>query len=262
MNRLMIVAIMAGSLVGLEMRVDAARGCRPARRQCAGVTHQPCAPAALRATRCNGTVLAQGESCNCAFFFGGDQWYGVFWHDACDNTTATWGVMEPGNYEIVTYDPCPTCPAAQCSFYAAGASTTPAGKYQRKFKQDRLWTWDEKLVLKNGSKGFKKKDGTEWVATFEAKEIVDGRMLVSFVSGNTQYFARLDSYRVDVQETSGATVKGSVFDANVGKEIEQPPADQKVRDVTSQVTIVAPHIAEIKIGTTTYVVTTVSQLQQ
>ncbi|MEI8379440.1 MAG: hypothetical protein WCJ09_04870 [Planctomycetota bacterium] len=262
MNRLMMVAIMAGSLVGLEMRVDAARGCRPTRRQCAGVTHQPCARAALRAARCDEAVIQPGGSCSCAFFVAGVHlYYGVFWHDSCDNTNATWGLMPEGDYDTSNYDPCPTCPSAQCILVNPVGSTD--GKYQRKFKQDRLWTWDEKFVLKNGSKSFKKKDGTEWVATFEATEIVDGRMLISFISGNTQYFARLDSFRVDVQETSAASaVKGSVFDANLGREIEQPPADQKVRDVTNQVKIVAPHFAEVKIGTTTYVVTTVSQLQQ
>lgn len=262
MNRLMIVAIMAGSLVGLEMRVDAARGCRPARRQCAGVTHQPCAPAALRATRCDGAVVEQGGSCSCAFYqLTAGIYFGVVWHNTCESSNSTWCVMY-GNYDTSNYDPCPSCPLQQCDLVEPTASHNPGGSYRRKFKQDRLWKWDEQFVMKNGSKSFKKKDGTEWTVAFEAKEIVDGRMLVSFMDGNTQHFARLDSFRVDVQETSGATSKASVFDANLGREIEQPPADQKVRDVTSQVKIVAPHIAEVKIGTTTYVVTTVSQLQQ
>ena len=261
MNRLMIVAIMAGSLIGTEMRVDAARGCRPARRQCAGVTHQPCAPAAIRAPRCDGAALAQGEGCYCAFYqFMPGAYYSIFWVDTCDNSTSTWGIMY-GSYDTSNYDPCPTCPAAQCMFVNGNAALDPGSRYPRNFKQERLWKWNEKLALKDGSTKLKKKDGTEWVASFESKEIVDGRMLISFMSGNTQHFARLDSFRVDVQETSGGATKGSVLDANLGREIEQPPADQKVRDVTNQVKIVAPHIAEVKIGTTTYVVTTVSQLQ-
>ncbi|MFO1040889.1 MAG: hypothetical protein U0941_03840 [Planctomycetaceae bacterium] len=261
MNRLMIVAIMAGSLVGTEMRVDAARGCRPARRQCAGVTHQPCAPAAVRAPRCNGAVLEQGDSCNCAFYqFSAGLYYAIFWHDSCNNN-GTWGIMY-GSFDTSNNDPCPTCPLAQCILVTPYGSLNREGQYHRNYKQERLWKWDEKFVLKNGSTKLKKKDGTEWTAEFEAKELTEGQMLVSFMSGNTQYFARLDSFRVDVQETTGTATKGSVFDANLGREIEQPPANQKVRDVTNQVKIVAPHIAEVKIGTTTYVVTTVSQLPQ
>lgn len=263
MKRFLIVATMVGSIVGFELQAGAARRCRPTRRTCAGVTHQPCAPAALRAAPCKSTVMEEGTACVCAFwqcvqFEGYNGYYGGYFFPDCN--TATWVYME-GNYSTNLYDPCPTCAPEQCESFPRSAFIPGGSLHKPGIKANRLSKWDAKLVLKSGTGRFKRADGTERVVEFESKEFADARMLISFHSGNAQYFAKLHSCRVEVQET-GAKSKESVFDFGVGQEIEQPPADQKVRDVTNLITIAGPNVANVKIGNTVYQIVTMTPLAQ
>ena len=221
MKRLILVVAISWSLFGLGTDADAARRCRTTRRTCAGVTHQPCAPAALRAPQSQNTVDGFDE-CVCAFwecqqgpgyngYYGGD-----FWPDC---NTAHW-VYITGYYDVNTPDPCPTCPAAQCLTIIRNTSTTPGGPYHKPgTKASRLLKWNEKLALKSGTGKFKRADGSERVVEFECKEFADAKMLVSFTSGNVQYFAKLHSFRVESQEL-GASKIFSVSDFAIGQEIQ------------------------------------------
>ena len=266
MKPLYFVATVAWSLIvgGVCSNAEAARGCRPAtRRCCVGVTHQPCSAASIRAPRCENAVTTTTE-CTCAFFpfvyHGGYYtYYAIDYYPDC-NTSQPVGM--DGNFTIGTNDPCPTCPTNQCIQVIRTTSHTP-GSHQFKpgTRLDKALQWDQKLALKSGTAKTKGPNGTERAIEIETKELADAKMLVSFTTGNTLYFAKLHVVRVEAQNL-GKNKSATVSDFAIGQEIEAPPADQKVRDVTSQIKILDTNVAQIRIGNTTYQVVTATPLAE
>ena len=260
MKNLLLVATVALSAIvaGLGSDAEAARGCRPVtRRCCVGVTHQPCLPASVRAPRCQ-TAVDDGIDCTCAFFDMGGMggvhyYYSVHFYPDCNTGRP---VMMMGNFLNASPDPCPTCPSSQCLSMPFYASQTPGRLFKPGTKLKGPLNWDEKLVLKSGQAKIKGR-----TFEFESKELTDANMLVSFTKGNTLHFAKLQVYRVEAQELGG-TKTSTVSDFAIGQEIVAPPADQKIRDVTSQVKILDPNVAEIRIGNTTYQVVTATPLSE
>lgn len=263
MKRLPAMALVVWSLVlvGFVADAGAARGRRLAtRRNCVGVTHQPCGTATLRAPQSREAVDTY-SGCACAFYLyaeleGYNMYYAVDFHPTC--STGYWCSMD-GIFDTSNSDPCPTCPTNQCVGYTYNASVEPSGRHFKPgTKLERKLKWNEALALQSGTaKG--RIAGKERSFEIEAKELADARMLVSFTSDNTMYYAKLHLCRIESQEIGGAKT-ATVSDFAVGQEIEAPPADQKVRDVTNQVTIVDDNVARIRIGATTYQVVTATPL--
>lgn len=264
MMRMLVVTTVAWSLFTASLCNDAlaARGCRAAgRRNCVGVTHQPCAPAAVRAPRLTGAVTTTTE-CVCAVWeyvqWGGySSYYALDFYPDCNTYTIT---SIDGNFTVGA--DCPSCPASSCLMFEHVGATTPGSRlFKRGTRLDEKMKWDQKLALKSGKGTFKATGGKERTFEFESKELADAKMLVSFTNGNSQCFAKLHVCRVEAQEIGGQKA-ASVSDFAIGQEIEAPPAGQKVRDVTSQVTILDPNVAIIKIGNTAYQVVTATTLAQ
>ncbi len=264
MKRLPAVLTVVWSLMVLGLCSDAgaARGCRPNRRCCVGVTHQPCTPAAVRAPKCQNTVIV--DDCICAFYqFGSsggvNYYYGVDFPPDCSPGAP---VMMYGNYSTSNNDPCGACPSDQCTIMHHMASLAPGGGrfFKPGTKLERKLQWDEKLASKSGQRKITK-SGIERTYEFETKELSDAGMLVSFSSGNTLYFAKLNVCRVEAQELGGNKA-ATVSDFALGQEIDAPPADQKVRDVTNQVTILDANNASIQVGNTIYRVVTATPLSE
>ena len=266
MKRLPVVATVVWSLVlfGLCSDVGAARGCRPSRRCCVGVTHQPCTTAAVRAPKCQSAVT-EIDDCICAFYMfmgmgGVNYYYGVDFPPDCSTGIPT---MVVGRFDTSNPNPCPTCPSSQCVVVPHYTSLNPAARryFKPGTKLDQKLQWDEKLVLKSGQ-GKIQRAGAVGTYEFEAKELADARMLVSFTSGNTLYFAKLHVCRIESQELAGNNKTATVTDFAVGQEIDAPPADQKILDVTKQVTILDANNAEIRVGNTTYRIVTATTLSE
>jgi hypothetical protein len=159
----------------------------------------------------------------------------------------------PGNYDTSNQNPCPTCPIIQCTRIPYQASLAPGShRFQPNTKLAAKQKWDTHPTLKSGSGSVKGKP-TE----FEIKELADSRMLVSFTNGNTKFYAKLTVCRVEANEAGRA---GSINDFAIGQEIDAPPADQKVRDVSNQLTVNDANVATIRIGTTDYQVITATPL--
>lgn len=243
---------------------EAARRCRPiSRRCCVGVTHQPCAPAALRAPRLQSAVDSDTE-CICAFFLfaymeGYNLYYAIEFYPDC-NTGYPCSLA--GNFSTNNPDPCPTCPTDQCLKVHYQSSLGPGSRrFKPGTKLNRQLKWNEKLVLNSGQGKLKRANGTERIFEIEAKELADARMLVSFTHANRLYFAKLHTCRIEAQELTGNKT-GTVSDFAIGQEIEAPPADQKVRDVTSQVKVLDRNVAQIRVGNSTFDVVTATPLTE
>jgi len=264
MKRMFVVTTVAWSLFAASLCNDAlaARGCRPAaRRACVGVTHQPSAPAAVRAPRLTGAVTTTTE-CVCAVWeyvqWGGySSYYALDFYPDCNTYTFT---SIDGNFTVGAN--CPSCPASSCLMFEHVGATTPGSRlFKRGTRLDEKLKWDQKLALKSGKGTFKCAAGTERTFEFESKELADAKLLVSFKNGNTQCFAKLHVCRVEAQELGGAKAS-SVSDFAIGQEIEAPPAGEKVRDVSNQITVLDTNVAIVKIGNTSYQVVTATPLAQ
>lgn len=178
-------------------------------------------------------------------------YYAVDFHPDCN--TGYWGSLS-GNFVTSNPDPCPTCPTNQCIPYSYEASLTPDRKYFKPgTKLDKKLNWDEKLVLNSGTAKIMSANGAERIVQLESKELNDAKLLVSFSQGNSLYFAKLHVCRLESTEANG---KSTISDFGIGQEIEPPPADQKLRDVTSQVTVLDNNVAIVRIGSTAFQVVT------
>ena len=262
MKRMFALATVAWSVlaIGLCSYTEAARGCRPTRRNCVGVTHQPCATAAVRAPKTD-TATTTINECICAVwqyasYMGFNSYYALDYYPDCSTYTIT--TMD-GNFTIGAN--CPACPASSCLLIIHNASNTPGRHFKPGTKLDEKLKWDQQLALKSGQGKFKTASGAERTFEFETRELVDAKMLVSFTHANTQYFAKLHTVRVEAQELGGAK-ESKVSEFAIGQEIEAPPAGQKIRDVSSQVTVLDTNVATIKIGNANYQVVTMTPFEQ
>lgn len=261
MKRMFVIATVAWSVFVIGWSEDAgAARCRPARRNCVGVTHQPCAPATARAPQLLEAAKNDTTECICAVWeyanFGSYAgYYALDFYPDCSTYTIT-SIM--GNF--TTGSDCPNCPASSCLLITHQGSMPTNRRFKKGTRLDAKQKWDSKLVLNSGKGSFKAK-GLDRTFEFEPKELTDAKMLVSFSSNNVQYFAKLHVVRVEAQEIGGARTS-TVADFGVGQEIENPPASQKVRDVSGQVTILDPNVVEIKIGNTTYQIVTATPMSE
>lgn len=262
MKRMFALATVAGAVlaIGLCSDTEAARRCRPTRRNCVGVTHQPCATAAVRAPKSDTAVTTTTE-CICAVWEyasspGYNSYYSLDFYPDCNTYTI---LSMDGNFTVGNN--CPACPASSCLLITHYSSHTPGRYFKPGTKLDQKLKWNQELALKSGQGKFKSTSGTERTFEFETKELADAKMLVSFTHANTQYFAKLHMIRVEAQELGGVK-ESTVSDFAIGQEIDAPPAAQKVRDVSSQVTVLDKNVATIKIGNATYQVVTMTPFEQ
>lgn len=260
-----VLAVCSLTLVSVCNDALGARGWRSARRMRVNVGAQPCAtapaPATIRSPRLEGAVDGYTQ-CICAFWpyaYWGSyySWYSIDYHPGCE---AGYPVSMDGNFTVIEGDPCPTCPSGQCLYFEHEAMT-PGRIFKKGTRLDKRLEWDTQLALKSGTGTFKTRSGAQRTFEFETRELADARMLVSFTSGNTQYFAKLHTCRVEAQELTGAK-SSQVADFHVGQEINPPPADQKVVDVSAQVKIQGPNVASVKIGNATYQIVTATPLTE
>jgi hypothetical protein len=261
MRRFAGVSIVASLIVLAGMDADAARGCRPARRNCVGVTHQPCASASIKAPKSE-TAATDYMECVCAFYayaFWGD-YYSYYAYDYTPDCNHGHYCSLDGNFATGNPDPCPTCPGNQCVNYSHAALKPGGGNFKPGTKLTKKLKWDEKVVLKSGTTKMTTPAGKNRDVAVETKELTDARMLVSFTSGNTLYFAKLHVCRIEAQDLQSKTL--AVTDFAVGQEIEEPPAGQKIIDVTNQITIKEPNVAHVKVGNTTYQIVTATTLTE